>query len=34
VAKNYRGRTDISVTISGNTKCPFLRIIIKTKNQA
>ena len=34
VAKNYRGRTDISVTISGNTKCPFSRIIIKTKNQA
>ena len=31
VTKNYRGRTDISVTSNGKTKCPFSRIIIKTK---
>jgi hypothetical protein len=31
VTKNYRGRTDISVTTNGKTKCPFSRIIIKAK---
>ena len=31
VTKNYRGRTDISVTSNGKTKCPFSRIIIKKK---
>jgi hypothetical protein len=31
VTKNYRGRTDIAVTTGGKTKCPFSRIIIKTK---
>jgi len=31
VTKNYRGRTDISVTSKGKTKCPFSRIIIKPK---
>lgn len=31
VTKNYRGRTDISVTSNGKTKCPFSRIIIKPK---
>lgn len=31
VTKNYRGRTDISVTSNGKTRCPFSRIIIKTK---
>ena len=32
VTKNYRGRTDISVTSGSKTRCPFSRIIIKTKN--
>lgn len=32
VTKNYRGRTDISVTSGGKTRCPFSRIIIKPKN--
>jgi len=32
VTKNYRGRTDISVTSNGKTKCPFSRIVIKPKN--
>jgi len=32
VKKNYRGRTDISVTSGGKTRCPFSRIIIKTRN--
>jgi len=31
VTKNYRGRTDISLTINGRTNCPFSRIIIKNK---
>lgn len=31
VAKNYRGRTDISFTINGKTSCPYSRIIIKRK---
>lgn len=31
VTKNYRGRTDISITSDGKTKCPFSRIIIKPK---
>lgn len=33
VTKNYRGRTDISVTRNGNTRCPFSRIIIKAKSK-
>jgi hypothetical protein len=33
VTKNYRGRTDVSVTISGSSKCPFSRIIIKAKGR-
>lgn len=33
VEKNYRGRTDISVTVNGQTKCPFSRIIIKARKQ-
>lgn len=32
VTKNYRGRTDVSVTSDGKTRCPFSRIIIKAKN--
>lgn len=28
VAKNYRGRTDISVTRNGKTSCPYSRIIV------
>jgi len=31
VTKNYRGRTDISVTRNGKTGCPYSRIIIKRK---
>jgi hypothetical protein len=31
VTKNYRGRTDISLTRNGKTSCPFSRIIIKRK---
>ena len=31
VTKNYRGRTDISLTKNGETKCPYSRIIIKRK---
>lgn len=31
VTRNYRGRTDISVTRDGKTSCPYSRIIIKRK---
>jgi len=31
VSKNYRGRTDISLTKNGKTSCPYSRIIIKRK---
>jgi hypothetical protein len=31
VTKNYRGRTDISITRNGNTRCPYSRIIIKRR---
>jgi hypothetical protein len=31
VTKNYRGRTDISLTRNGKTSCPYSRIIIKRK---
>jgi hypothetical protein len=31
VTKNYRGRTDISVTRNGRTSCPYSRIIIRRK---
>lgn len=31
VTKNYRGRTDISLTQNGKTSCPYSRIIIKRK---
>src|SRR3989344_2077995 len=31
VTKNYRGRTDISVTRDGETSCPYSRIIIQRK---
>ena len=33
VTKNYRGRTDLSVTVNGKTSCPYTRIIIKRKEQ-
>lgn len=32
VTRNYRGRTDISVTRNGKTSCPYSRIIIKRKD--
>ena len=31
VTKNYRGRTDISITKDGKTRCPYSRIIIRRK---
>jgi hypothetical protein len=31
VTRNYRGRTDISITRNGKTSCPYSRIIIKRK---
>lgn len=31
VTKNYRGRTDISLTRNGKTSCPYSRIIIRRK---
>lgn len=31
VTRNYRGRTDISLTIDGKTSCPYSRIIIQQK---
>lgn len=31
VKKNYRGRTDITYTKNGVTKCPYSRILIKNK---
>jgi hypothetical protein len=31
VTKNYRGRTDVSITKNGKSKCPYSRIIIKRK---
>jgi len=33
VTKNYRGRTDISVTRNGKTSCPYSRIIIQQKRK-
>jgi hypothetical protein len=33
VMKNYRGRTDISITRNGKTSCPYSRIIIKRRGQ-
>jgi hypothetical protein len=31
VTRNYRGRTDISLTRNGKTSCPYSRIIIQRK---
>lgn len=31
VTKNYRGRTDISITKDGKSRCPYSRMIIKRK---
>ena len=33
VTKNYRGRTDISYTLNGQTSCPYSRIIIKRRSE-
>ena len=33
VTKNYRGRTDISLTRNGKTSCPYSRIIIQRKRK-
>ncbi len=33
VTRNYRGRTDISVTRDGETSCPYSRIIIQRKSK-
>lgn len=32
VTRNYRGRTDISITRNGKTSCPYSRIIIRRKD--
>lgn len=32
VTKNYRGRTDLAVTVNGKSKCPFTRIVIKNRH--
>lgn len=32
VTKNYRGRTDLAITVNGKSKCPFTRIVIKNKH--
>ena len=31
IKKNYRGRTDLAVTIDGKSKCPYSRILIRNK---
>lgn len=31
VTRNYRGRTDISLTVNGKTSCPYSRIIVRKK---
>jgi hypothetical protein len=31
VTRNYRGRTDVSITKNGKTNCPYSRIVIKRK---
>lgn len=31
VTKNYRGRTDLALTINGISKCPYSRVLIKKK---
>jgi hypothetical protein len=31
VRKNYRGRTDIAITVDGRSRCPYSRIIIRRK---
>ena len=32
VTKNYRGRTDLAMTINGKSKCPYSRILIRNKH--
>ncbi|MBP3227368.1 MAG: adenine-specific methyltransferase EcoRI family protein, partial [Bacteroidaceae bacterium] len=31
VGKNYRGRTDLAITVGGKHKCPYSRILIRRK---
>lgn len=31
VKKNYRGRTDLSITVNGKSSCPYNRILIRRK---
>lgn len=31
VTKNYRGRTDLAITINGKSSCPYQRILIRRK---
>lgn len=33
ITKNYRGRTDLSYTIDGVSKCPYSRILIRRKKE-
>ena len=32
VTKNFRGRTDLAMTINGKPKCPYSRILIRNKH--
>ena len=32
VTKNYRGRTDLAITVNGKSKCPYTRIVIKNRH--
>ncbi|MCR4662039.1 MAG: adenine-specific methyltransferase EcoRI family protein [Clostridia bacterium] len=32
VTKNYRGRTDLAITVNGKSSCPYQRILIRRKN--
>lgn len=31
ITKNYRGRTDLSITVNGESSCPYNRILIRKK---
>jgi len=31
ITKNYRGRTDLAITVNGKSTCPFNRILIRNK---
>ena len=29
IGRNYRGRTDLAITINGKSSCPYQRILIR-----